>query len=101
MMANTNTAETLPLPTVSDLRAQRDEALRNMKSAAKALRKAVGTPFEAMAEDTLCQAMDDHKRAENRLRLAESGYEETYPHPAARIHPTDAYSRQLVARGRR
>jgi hypothetical protein len=81
--------------------AARDAALAEVKRLAGMLRNAADTAFEAQIEDSLCGAMDRHHEAENALRLYRDGYEETYPHPAGKIHPNDAYSAELWRRGRR
>lgn len=117
-MANTNTEKNLSAltlaeltlaaltvavdsPTLENLVAARDAALAEVKRLARALREFADTPFESLIEDMLCSAMDSHHAAENALRLYRHGYEETYPHPAGAIHPSDPYSRVLSARGRR
>lgn len=91
---------TLDIDTISDLTAARDSALAEVRRLARMLRESAGTAFEARIEDALCGAMDAHHEAENALRLAESGWEETHPHPAGAIHPNDAYSAELWRRGR-
>ena len=85
--------------TVTDLRNARDAALALVRELAAELRSLPAGVLADLCEADLCGAMDDHHKAENALRLAESGYEETHPHPAGGVHPTDAYSRILSRRG--
>ena len=92
----TNTAHT---DTISDLTRARDIALATVRELAAELRSLPAGVLSDLCEADLCEAMDIHHKAENALRFAESGYEETYPHPAGGVHPTDAYSRVLSRRG--
>lgn len=85
--------------TISDLRATRDHALVTVRKLASMLRGFSDIhPLTVRVEDDLCVAMDKHADAENALRLAVDGYEETYSHPAGGVHPTDAYSSTLLRR---
>ena len=85
--------------TIRDLRNARDNALATVRELARKLRS-MGeiNPLACIVENDLCIAMDAHAEAENALRLALYGFEETNPHPAGRVHPGDAYSAQLSRR---
>ncbi len=86
--------------TITELTKARDRAVRAVRDLAKQLRiLRVDSPLEDRIESDLCDAMDVHAKAENALRLAVDGYEETYKHPAGGVHPTDAYSHTLSGRG--
>lgn len=96
----TNSIDSIHADTITELTKARDRALRAVRDLAKQLRiLRVDSPLEPRIETALCEAMDVHGAAENALRLAESGYEETYTHPAGGVHPTDAYSCTLSRRG--
>jgi hypothetical protein len=85
--------------TIRDLRNARDRALAIVKQLASKLRQmGESNPLACIVENDLCVAMDAHADAENALRLAVDGYEETFPHPAGRIHPGDGYAAKLTGR---
>lgn len=87
--------------TIHDLTVARDRALATVRKLARMLRELPDiSPLSAQVENDLCEAMDRHAEAENALRLAVYGFEETHPHPAGRIHPNDAYAAELSRRGR-
>ena len=86
--------------TISALSSARDAALATVKELAAELRSLPAGVLADLCEADLCGAMDEHHKAENALRLAVDGYEETYPHPMGGVHPTDGYSAQLSRRGR-
>jgi hypothetical protein len=85
--------------TVTELRNARDRALATVKQLASKLRSmGESNPLACIVENDLCIAMDAHAEAENALRLALYGFEETHPHPAGRVHPGDAYAAKLRRR---
>lgn len=85
--------------TIRDLRNARDRALATVKQLASKLRNmGDDNPLSVIVENDLCLAMDAHAEAENSLRFAVDGFEETHPHPAGRVHPGDAYAAQLRRR---
>ncbi len=85
--------------TITELTATRDQSIATVRKLARMLRGLSDIhPLSARVEDDLCVAMDEHADAENALRLAVDGYEETYSHPAGGVHPTDAYSGTLLRR---
>lgn len=92
----TNNAHT---DTVTDLTAARDAALATVKELAAEVKSLDdSSPLMPLAEADLCETMEIHADAENALRLAVDGYEETYSHPMGGVHPGDAYSGTLCSR---
>lgn len=84
--------------TISELTTKRDAALSLVRELAAELKSMDDGVLADLCEADLCDSMDLHADAENALRLAVDGYEETYSHPMGGVHPTDGYAFQLRSR---
>lgn len=59
------------------------DAVENVKVAAKRLRESLGGPMESINEMLLDEAMAAEEQAADDMREIRDGYRYTYPHPAA------------------